>query len=403
VAVDDRTSAEDRAPRFLGVFAHPDDEVFCAGGTLAKYVAQGAEAMVISSTRGEAGQIRDAKAATRQTLGKVREQELRMACRRLGVQRVECLDYRDGTLRDVSRREMVAVVLEHMRDFDPDVVVTFGDDGAYGHPDHIAMSLATTEACTLVNDLRGREGSGRPVRLYHSHFPRSRLLLLDRLASWLDELATRFRGNLEFVHSLAIFSQETTTLGYASDHVGVGWFPAGSYIIEQGEPADRLYLLLGGEAEVMREEPDGTLRHLARVGPGEFVGERGLARGEPRSAHVVANDNVTCLVFSPEQPALFAGRGADATLPSGSGEGGVQPAADTSTTCIDVSDYVDRKVEAVAAYRTQYPIDPSMFPETMLSEMFSKEYFVRIYPPMELESDLFPGFGSSASPGSSRA
>ncbi|MGH2670056.1 MAG: PIG-L deacetylase family protein, partial [bacterium] len=60
-------SRGDRAPRLLGVFAHPDDEVFCAGGTLAKYVAQGAEAMVVSATKGEAGQIRDAKAATRQT------------------------------------------------------------------------------------------------------------------------------------------------------------------------------------------------------------------------------------------------------------------------------------------------------------------------------------------------
>lgn len=378
-------------PRFLGVFAHPDDEVFCAGGTLAKYVAQGAEAMVVSSTRGEAGQIRDAKAATRRTLGQVREQELRLACSRLGVQRVECLDYLDGTLRDVSRQEMVGVVLERMRDFDPDVVITFGDDGAYGHPDHIAMSLATTEACALVNDLRGKEGGGRPVRLYHSHFPRSRLLLLDRLAQWLDELATRFRGNLEFVHSLAIFSQETTTLGYASDQMGVGWFPTGSYIIEQGEPADALYLLLGGEAEVIKEEPDGTLKHLARVGPGEFVGERGLARGEPRSAHVVAVDNVTCLVFSPEQPLLFAGRGEGATLTGASGGGDTQPQADAATTCVDVSEYVERKVSAVAAYRTQYPIDPSMFPTTMLSEMFSKEYFVRIYPPTELESQLLPG------------
>jgi LmbE family N-acetylglucosaminyl deacetylase len=375
-------------PRILGVFAHPDDEVFCAGGTLAKYGAEGAETMVISATRGEAGQIRDASVATRQTLGQVREKELQLACERLGVQRVVCMDYRDGTLREVSSRELANVVLERLRDFDPDVVITFGDDGAYGHPDHIAMSVATTEACALVNDLRG-EGGRQPLRLYHSHFPRSRLLLLDRLARWLDDLSTRFRGNLDFVHALAIFSQETTTLGYASDHVGVGWFPAGSYIIEQGEPADALYLLLSGEAEVIREGPDGALEPVARVGPGEFVGERGLARGELRSAHVVAADNVTCLVFSPEQPLLFAGRGAGATLTAaGSGEG--QKTADNATTCIDVSDYVDRKVAAVAAYRTQYPIDPSMFPASMFHEMFGKEYFVRVFPPMELESELLP-------------
>jgi LmbE family N-acetylglucosaminyl deacetylase len=78
--------------RILGVFAHPDDEVFVAGGTLAKYAARGAQAMVLSATRGQAGQIRDASAATRHTLGAVREQELRRACAILGVQQVGCLD-----------------------------------------------------------------------------------------------------------------------------------------------------------------------------------------------------------------------------------------------------------------------------------------------------------------------
>ncbi len=385
-------SRGDRAPRLLGVFAHPDDEVFCAGGTLAKYVAQGAEAMVVSATKGEAGQIRDAKAATRQTLGQVRKQELRLACERLGVQHVECLDYGDGTLNDVKREELAAVVLDRIRDFDPDVVITFGEDGAYGHPDHIAMSLATTEASKLVNELRKAEAGGWPVRLYHSHFPRSRLLLLDRLAHWLYELSSRFRGNLDFVHALTIFSQETAALGYAGDIVRVGWFPAGSYIIEQGEPADALYLLLGGTVDVIKEEPDGTLRHLARLGSGRFVGEQGLARGEPRNAHVVSIDNATCLILSPQQHLPFAGRGAEATLTDASvpGESEAQPQADAATTCIDVSRYVGRKMAATAAYRTQYPIDPSMFPESMLNEMFGKEYFVRVYPPTELESELLP-------------
>ena len=66
--------------RTLGVFAHPDDEVFCAGGTLAGAAALGAETMIVSATRGEAGQIR---AATRQTLGQVREHELHRSCQRL--------------------------------------------------------------------------------------------------------------------------------------------------------------------------------------------------------------------------------------------------------------------------------------------------------------------------------
>src|SRR5689334_21603753 len=88
-----------RRPRILGVFANPDDESFCAGGTFAKYAEAGAEIMVVSATRGDAGQIRDARAATRRNLGVVREQELRRASEQLGVQEAICLDYGDGTLK----------------------------------------------------------------------------------------------------------------------------------------------------------------------------------------------------------------------------------------------------------------------------------------------------------------
>src|SRR5688572_3971435 len=66
----------DRAPRILGLFAHPDDEVFCVGGTIARCAADGAVTGLVSLTQGEAGQIRDAEAASRRTLGAVRVKEL---------------------------------------------------------------------------------------------------------------------------------------------------------------------------------------------------------------------------------------------------------------------------------------------------------------------------------------
>ena len=95
-------------PRILGVFAHPDDESFCAGGTFAKYAQAGAEIMVVSATRGDAGQIRDGRAATRRTLGQVREHELELACKQLGIQHAVCLDYGDGKLKDTRMRLPVA-------------------------------------------------------------------------------------------------------------------------------------------------------------------------------------------------------------------------------------------------------------------------------------------------------
>jgi len=368
-------------PRILGVFAHPDDEVFVAGGTLAKYTARGAEAMVLSATRGQAGQIRDASAATRHILGAVREQELRRACAILGVQRVGCLDYLDGALRESDFEALVGAVSEAIRDFRPDVVITFGEDGAYGHPDHVTISAATTRAF---------EGAGLPAgaRLYHSHFARSRLLMLDRLARWLVSLEARFRGGPEFVRSLSLFAEESTTLRYAGDFIEVRWFPAGTYIVEQGEIGTSLFLIVSGAARVADEPRPGELNTLRELGPGEFFGELALVYEQPRSAHVIAVDPVTCLVFSPAAPTAFGGRGAGASLTDGEAAGPVAWAGEQPTTAIDVTTYVDQKIRAIAAHRTQFPIEADLFPQTMLQEMLGREYFVRVLPPREVSAEL---------------
>ena len=182
--------------RILAVFAHPDDEVFCAGGTLAHYAASGAEIMVVSATRGEAGQIRDAKVATRRTLGQVRAQELQRSCQQLGVQHAVCLDYGDGTLQASDPQALTAHITQIIRTFRPDVVITFGPDGAYGHPDHVAISTITTHAFTLAGDptyapdqVTAGLAPHTPARLYYSYFPRSQRLLSERLVQWLVTLA----------------------------------------------------------------------------------------------------------------------------------------------------------------------------------------------------------------------
>jgi LmbE family N-acetylglucosaminyl deacetylase len=377
------------------VFAHPDDESFCAGGTFAKYAAAGAEIMVVSATRGDAGQIRDARAATRRTLGRVRERELRLACERLGVQHAACLGYRDGALKDVEPEALARDITRIVREFQPDAVITFGPDGGYGHPDHIAIGAATTAACALAGDASAfpeQLDAGlmphTPAALYYSYFPRSRLLLHERLVQWLVAQEQRFRGSFDFIHALLLLTQETSVLGYTSDHVDLQWYPNGFYIVEQGEPANRLYLILSGVAEVIREEADGVLRSVAQLDPGAFFGEEGLAHGRPRNAHVVARDSVTCLVFAPGAPTAFAGRGANANqdLDIAAAEAVALPSQVTAL--LDVSAYVDRKIAAIAEHRTQYPIDPSILPLAMLQEMMGREYFVRVNPARELETEL---------------
>src|SRR5260221_11255738 len=190
--------------RILGIFAHPDDETCCAGAAIAKDAASGAEVMVMSATRGEAGQIRSAGVATRRTLGHVRQQEFHLACQHLRVQHAVCLDNGEGKLRELEPDVVARQVCATIRTFQPDVVMTFGPDGGYGHPDHIAISAATTTACRhsgarsyFPEQLAAGLAPHRPAQLYYSQFPRSPQLPFEQLAQWLSETAPRFQGTGE--------------------------------------------------------------------------------------------------------------------------------------------------------------------------------------------------------------
>ena len=368
-------------PRLLGIFAHPDDETVCAGATLAKYASTGAEVHVVSLTKGGAGQIRDASAATRSTLTAVREKELDTAGTELGLTGTRCLDFPDGGLSEIDSQILVELASELISEIEPDVVITFGPDGVSGHSDHVAVGAAVTAACYEMR-------STTPVRLFHCHLPQSRMLLGDRLAEWVVELTTRFKGTKDFVRALSVFSRETTTLGYAADLVNVEWFPSGSYLIEQGEAATMMYFLLSGQVEIRREGDDGRVRVVDRSGPGEFIGEVGIATGQPRNAHVVALDDVTSLTFTNAESVPSDGRGEQSqhlrTRRLSSGD----HLDARVTTSIDVSAFVGHKIRATAAHRSQYPIDPTMFPESILREMFGVEYFIQVLPERKLDTSL---------------
>ena len=370
-----------RPPRLLGVFAHPDDETLCAGGTFAKYAGAGADARVVSFTKGGAGQIRDARVATRATLTGVRARELDAAGTELGLTETRCLDHPDGGLAQIDGSSLVRVASELLSELDPDVVITFGPDGFSGHPDHVAAGAAVTTACFEMR-------SSASIRLFHCHLPRNRMLLRDRLAKWVVELSDRFKGTRDFARAISVFAREATALGYAADFVTLEWFPSGSYLIEQGEDATTMYFLLSGQVEIRREGADGRVNVIDRSGPGEFIGEQGIATGRPRNAHVVSVDDVTTLTFSVTGPVLAPGSDAAAqplltrSLPSGD-----QIAAGVNT-AIDVSEFVGHKMRAAAAHRSQYPIDPTIFPDPILREMFGVEYFIQVLPERELHRSL---------------
>ena len=146
-----------RPYRLMAVLAHPDDESLGVGGTLARYAAEGADVFVLTATRGEGGGYRGHRPADPghpgpAALGSIRESELRAAGAALGVREVTMLDYADGQLDRADQRRVVADIAGHLRRVRPDVVITFGPEGAYGHPDHIAISQFTTAAIVAAAD-----------------------------------------------------------------------------------------------------------------------------------------------------------------------------------------------------------------------------------------------------------
>ncbi len=133
--------------KLMCVLAHPDDEALGNGGILARYASEGIETYLVTATRGERGWFgREEEYPGLEALGKVREAELLAAARVLGIRRVDFLDYIDGDLDQAPPAEVVAKIVGHIRRVKPDVVVTFGPDGSYGHPDHIAICQFTTAA-----------------------------------------------------------------------------------------------------------------------------------------------------------------------------------------------------------------------------------------------------------------
>ncbi len=179
----------------LASYAHPDDEQGVTG-TLRILMDQGARAAILCATRGEVGEIADPSLATPETLGQVREQELRRAAAVVGISEVYFMDYRDsgmdGTAENKDPRafvnanedEAVGQIVKVIRQFKPTVIVTFDETGGYGHPDHLAIHRWTTKAFHIAGDSAHYPEAGpafAPRRLFYASIPRSARLQMAEL------------------------------------------------------------------------------------------------------------------------------------------------------------------------------------------------------------------------------
>ena len=156
----------------LGIFAHPDDETFLAGGTLAKYAASGWDVFLLCATHGEAGRRGPNEGLSLEEFAALRGQELEGACGALGIHAplfLACADHQLAEKCSQFALEESARIIARLM---PDIVITFGPDGVSGHSDHVALSAIVTRAFQVVldgHDTAGRnERSLRPKALYYA-------------------------------------------------------------------------------------------------------------------------------------------------------------------------------------------------------------------------------------------
>ena len=149
--------------KLMIIFPHPDDESLGMGGTLAKYANEGTQVYLSCLTRGERGWpgLPEDNPGM-EALGRQRESELRCACQALGVREVTFLDYIDGDVDKADFSEATDRITAQIRRIQPQVVVTFGPEGVYGHPDHIATSQLTQAAVLRSADASYIDAKNQP-------------------------------------------------------------------------------------------------------------------------------------------------------------------------------------------------------------------------------------------------
>jgi LmbE family N-acetylglucosaminyl deacetylase len=162
------------------VTAHPDDECFAFGGALALYGERGVETYVVCLTDGQAASNRG-DAATGAALGAMRREEFRRSCEVLGVTRHELMDYQDGRLESIEFPVAAGQLVERMRRFRPDVVMTFGGDGGLNtHADHMMASMLTTAAFHWAGREKRYSDVGVPHKAKRLYYLTAKFPIPDR-------------------------------------------------------------------------------------------------------------------------------------------------------------------------------------------------------------------------------
>jgi N-acetyl-1-D-myo-inositol-2-amino-2-deoxy-alpha-D-glucopyranoside deacetylase len=204
---------------FVG--AHPDDESFGVGGTLAQYAAAGAKVYYICGTRGEVGEVPPEMLREFASVADLRSHELKCAADILGLADVIYLGYRDSGMPGTADNkhpqalaaapldEVVGRIVAQFRRLKPQVVITFDPIGGYHHPDHVAIHHATVRAFIAAGDPRQYPEAGpafHPQKLYFLVFPRGFMKVMVKVMSFIGRDIHHFGKNRDI--DLATFIEE---------------------------------------------------------------------------------------------------------------------------------------------------------------------------------------------------
>ena len=196
--------------KILAVLAHPDDESFGLGGTLALYANKGYDTYLICATRGEVGTVDEEHLTGFTDIAELRTDELRRAATHLGLKNVFFLGYRDSGMPGMEDNkhpnaqinhpvdEVAGHVVKYIRELKPDIVLTFDPIGGYKHPDHIHIHKATVLAFDKADDASFHPEAGLPFKpraLYYQVFPRRFLKWMTRLLSLTGKDPTKWGRN----------------------------------------------------------------------------------------------------------------------------------------------------------------------------------------------------------------
>ena len=198
-------------PTLLAVLAHPDDETFGMGGTLALYAQRGVSVHLVCATRGEVGKVDPELLEGFDSIADLRTYELRCAAEILGLSGVYFLDYRDSgmpgepdnnhpqALAAAPPNQVAAQVAHYIRLLRPQVVLTSDPIGGYKHPDHIAIHHATVRAFHLAGDPHFGDDLPpyQPQKLYFQTIPKGFLRFAVRLLPLFGQDPRRFGRNAD--------------------------------------------------------------------------------------------------------------------------------------------------------------------------------------------------------------